>query len=104
MDFHETAMCIDIVKICFGTANGQILSIFELSAHDTSVVSFQDKNLCKFQWIFTKLDVCIDIGKIWFGLVLGKFRQFLTVISPRHDNVGILSFIVSVLILLIIMT
>ena len=25
-------------------------------------------------------------------LLIGKFRQFLTVICPRHDNGGVLSF------------
>ena len=29
--------------------------------------SFPDDNLSKHQWIFTKLDMCIDIVKIWFG-------------------------------------
>ena len=49
------------MEIWFGVANGQILSIFtELTAHNISVFSFQDKNLSKPEWIFTKLDICID--------------------------------------------
>ena len=44
----------------------------ELSAWDTSVFSFQDNNLSQFQWIFTELDVCIDILKIWFGIANGQ--------------------------------
>ena len=31
-----------------------------------SVFSFQDDNLSKYQWIFTKLGMCIDILEIGF--------------------------------------
>ena len=41
-------MCIDIVEIWFGIANGQILQFLtELSARDTSIFSFPDYNLSK---------------------------------------------------------
>ena len=40
----------------------------KLSAHDTSVFSFQDNNLSKSQLIFTKLYICIIIVEIWFGI------------------------------------
>ena len=30
--------------------------------------SFSGDNLCKHQWIFTKLGICIDIVEIWFGI------------------------------------
>ena len=41
MDFHEIGMCIDIVEIWFGIANGQILSIFlRRSAHDTTMAGY----------------------------------------------------------------
>ena len=33
----------------------------ELSTRDTSVFSFPGNNLSKYQWIFTKLSMCIDI-------------------------------------------
>ena len=33
-----------------------------------SVLSFPDDNLSKYQWIFTKLGMCIDIMKISFGI------------------------------------
>ena len=106
--FTKLGMCIDIVKIWFRTANGQILSILptthlyfcfwmitwvningfspnlicglilwesylgllmgkfcqfftELSACHTSVFSFPDDNFSKYQLIFTKLGMCIDI-------------------------------------------
>ena len=78
-------MCIDIVEIWFGIANGQILSNFpphdsgeiydftldvhvsvHLSVHQPVVRPFvgpfwfPDDNLSKHQWIFTILDMCID--------------------------------------------
>ena len=37
------------------------------------------------------LGMCIDIVEIWFGLLVSKFRQFLTVICS-HDNGILLSF------------
>ena len=57
-----------------------------------SVFLFPDDNLSKYQWIFTKLGMCIDIVEIGLGLLMGKFHQFLTVICPSHDNGGFLTF------------
>ena len=36
------------------------------------VFSFLDDNLSKYQWIFTKLDMCIDIVEICFGIANGQ--------------------------------
>ena len=58
-------MCIDIIDILFGFANGQISSILtELSTRDTPIFSFLNDNLSKHKWIFTKLGMCIDIVEI----------------------------------------
>ena len=46
--------------------------LIELSACDTSVFSFLDKNFSKSQWIFTKLGMCIDIVAICFGIANGQ--------------------------------
>ena len=55
----------------------------ELSARDTFVFLFQDNNLSKSQWIFTKLEMCIDIVEIWFGIAFGYITSiFDIVISP----------------------
>ena len=43
----------------------------ELSAHDTSVFSFLDDHLNKYQQIFTKLGMCIDIVDSCFGITNG---------------------------------
>ena len=63
----------------------------DLSACNTSVFYFQDNNLSKLQWIFTKFDTCIDIVEICLGLLIGKCRQFLTELSAL-DNGEVLSF------------
>ena len=43
-----------------------------LSYVSPSVFSFPDDNLSGCQWIFAKLDTCIDIVEIWFGIVYGQ--------------------------------
>ena len=66
-------MCIDIVELCLGLLMGKFHQLFtELSACFTSVFSFTDNNLSKYQWSITKLDVCIDIVEIWFGIANGQ--------------------------------
>ena len=81
-------MCIDIVEILFGIANGQIRQFFtELSAQDTPIFSFRDYNLSK-QGIFTKLAICIDIKEIWFGIANGQISSnFYGVMCPRHAHI-----------------
>ena len=65
----------------------------ELSACNTSVFYFQDNNICKSGWIFTKFDMGIDTVEICFGIAHWQISSiFDTVISPRHDNGGVLSF------------
>ena len=62
-----------------GMANGQILSILiELSAYYTSVFSFTDDNFSKYQGVFTKLGMCIDIIEIWFGIADGQISSILS--------------------------
>ena len=62
-----------------------------LSVVCTSVhFSFPDDNLCKHQWIFTKLGMCIDIMEIWFGIANGQISSnFYGVICPRHAHIFI---------------
>ena len=48
--FTKLGMCIEIVEIWFGNANGQISSnLTELSARDRPIYLFQDNNLSKKQ-------------------------------------------------------
>ena len=61
-------MCIDNVEIWFGTANEQILSIFDKLSALMSVFPFLDNNLSKLKycWIFTKQYVhCYCGGLVW---------------------------------------
>ena len=66
--FSKFGMCIDIVEIWFGIANGQISSNFNGLLPK---FSFPDDNLSKRQWIFTRLGMCIDIVEIWIGIANG---------------------------------
>ena len=50
-----------------------------------SVFIFPANNLSKYQWIFTKLDICIDIVEIWFDIANGQ-------ISSIFDRYLVLSF------------
>ena len=68
-------MHVDIKEIWFGIANGQISLIFDkLSACNTSEISFTNNNLSKYQWIFTKLGMCIDIVQSCLEFLMGNFR------------------------------
>ena len=79
MDFHQT---------WYGIANGQILSLTKLSAHDTSIFLFQANHLSKSQWIFTKLDMCIDIVQVLSGYIISIFDSYL----PSTNKGEVLSF------------
>ena len=63
----------------------------ELSARNSSVFLFLDDNFnryCKYQWIFTKLCVRIDIVETCFGITDGQipliFDSYLTAIHPSQ--------------------
>ena len=59
-----------------------------LSAHKTSVFSFPDDNLSKYQWIFTKLGMCIDIVEICCGVADGQISSiFDRIICPPLEVV-----------------
>ena len=49
-----------------------------------SLFSFPDNNFSRYQWIFTKLCMCIDIVEICIELLMVKFHQFLTELSAHH--------------------
>ena len=50
--------------------------LMQLSACNMSVFSFPDDNFSKYQWIFTKLGICIDIVGICFGIANGQMSIF----------------------------
>ena len=68
------------------------LFLTELSAHNTFVFYFQDSNLSKSQWIFTKFDVCVNIVKICFGIAHQQISSIFDRVICPQDNGGVLSF------------
>ena len=87
MDF-QLSLCIDIVEIRIGIANGQnFVKFWQSYLPDMPIFSFPDDSLSKSQGILTKLGICIDIKEIWFGIANGQISSmFDRVICPRHDN------------------
>ena len=72
--FTILGICIDIV-ICFRIANRPILFMFyrvvspwHVSLFVSSVFSFPGDNFSKYQWIFMKLAMYIDIVEICFEI------------------------------------
>ena len=59
----------------------------ELSARSTTIFSSPFDNVSKYQWIFTKLDMCIDIVAIWFEIGnsqnLSIFDSYLHATRPN---------------------
>ena len=81
-------MCIDIVEIWFGIANGQNCQILtELFARDMPIFSFPDHNLKKHQWIFTNFVCTLILWRSGLGLLMGKFRRILTELSARDTPI-----------------
>ena len=55
-----------------------------------SVFLFLGDNLSKCQWIFSKLSTFVCALILWIsglGLLMGKFRQFLTESSARKTSI-----------------
>ena len=68
------------VSVCY-------LSVCHMSIR-TCVFSFPDVNLNKYQCIFAKLCMCIDIVEIWFGIANGQILSiFDGVICQRHAHI-----------------
>ena len=72
-------MCIVIVKIWFGITNRQISS--NVDGVICPRLSFLDDNLRKCQGILTKFGIALTLRRSGLGLLMGKFRQFLTKLS-----------------------
>ena len=45
-------------------------------------ISFPDDRLIKYQWIFTKLGMCIDTVEICFGIANGQISQIFDSYLP----------------------
>ena len=65
----------------------------ELSARDTPIFLFLEKNLSKCQGILIKLGTSINMKETWFGIANGQIlSMFDRVICLRQDNGGVLKF------------
>ena len=51
-----------------GLLMGKYHQFWQLSARGRSIFSFPGDNFSKYQWLFTKLGVCINIVEICFGV------------------------------------
>ena len=83
-------MCIDIVEIWLGIANGQILSNFRgVICQRNAHISFLDHNLSKYQVILTKFSSCIDtiLRKSGLGLLMVEFHQILMALSAQDTAI-----------------
>ena len=82
-NFTKLGMCIDIVEIWFGIANGQISSIFLRSYLPETRPYFRFRTIFWVNNVLTKLAICIDFKEIWFGIVNGQISSnFYGVICP----------------------
>ena len=85
--FTRLGMCIDIVDIWFGIANGQILSFYSFLPDTRPYFCFRT-----ITWVnnkgFNLLAICIDIKEIWFGIANGQISSnFYGVICPRRAHI-----------------
>ena len=97
--FTKLGICIDLVDIWFGVANGQFFLFLTVIWPSPSVFLFLDNNLIKYQWIFIKLGMCIDNVKIWFEIANAQILSILnSIICLPQDNNGVLSFHVFIVI------
>ena len=71
--FTKLGMCIDMMEIWFGIANGQILTGY--LPETCPYFRFLDNNLSKYQGILNKLGTCIDMKEIWFGIIFGQISS-----------------------------
>ena len=71
-------MCIDVVEIWLGTADGQISSTsYGVICPRHVRISFPGDNFSKYQWHFTKCAMRIDIVEIRFGIANGQISSIL---------------------------
>ena len=69
----------------------QTFTELHVSVRDTSIFSFPDDNLSKWQGLLTKLAICIDIIKIWFRIVICPsvifFPDIFAMITLIHKQI-----------------
>ena len=88
-------MCIDIVEFWSGIVSGQFRQILtEYSARDSQYFCFRAITSVNVKVFKPNIAHALVLRRSNLGSLMCKFRPFLTVIRPRHDNDGVLSFII----------
>ena len=72
--YHATQQWRGIMVLCWTSVSLPIHRLF-VCPSIFLLLSFPDDNLSRYQWIFTKLGMCIDIVEIWFGIVNGPISS-----------------------------
>ena len=81
-------MCIDIVEIWFGIANGQILSIFDSYLPETHpYFRLRTITLVNNKGFSPNLLYALTLRRSGLGLLMGKFRQIFTEFSARDTPI-----------------
>ena len=88
--FTKLGVCNDIVEIWFQIANGQISSAYDSITTTHQIFGFRTITLVNLYRFSPNLISALILRRSGLGLLLGTFHQFLTVISPWHNNGGIL--------------
>ena len=89
MDFHQTWCvhwyCEDLVWDClWANFDNFWQSYLPMTCF---LFSFLDDNSSKYQWIFTKPGLCIDIVEICFWIANGQISSILTELSACNTSV-----------------
>ena len=75
-------MCIDIVEIRFGIANGQILLVVDgVTFPRHARIFVPDNNKLNISGFLPNLVLALILWRPSLGLQMGKFSQFLTELS-----------------------
>ena len=83
--FTKLGICIDILEIWFGTANGKILSIFYSYLPDTHPYShFRTITWVNINGLSPNFVYAFILWTSGFGLQTGKFHELLTELSACH--------------------
>ena len=84
----KLGMCIDIVEIWFGIANGQISSIFDSYLPATcQYFTFWMIILVSIYGFSPDLVCVLPLWRSGLGLLMGNFRQFFTELSVRDTSI-----------------
>ena len=86
--FTKLGICIDIVEICFGIANGQISSIFDgVICPRRPYFRFRMITSLNINGFSPNLVCALILWRSGLGLPIGKFRQILTELPAQDTSI-----------------